>query len=513
MERNDLESLKMKISSLDVNEQKLRDLYLRDIALGKIAGPMTGYASIDKPWLKYYGAQEINSDIPRLKAYDYVVLNNKNNLDSVAIEFLGTKLTYRQLFKKVDEVTKSLYSLGVRNGDIVTLAMANTPETIYLFYGLNRLGAICNFIDPRYSEDEFKRELNAVNSKYLFSLDMCSDIISKVLPETNIEKIIYLSPIETMPFFIRKMYELKKQSSIDYNDSVITWKDFISLSKSINEDNIDSPYKNDEPLALVHTGGTTGVPKGVLLTNESFVSMANMHLTGNLEFKKGDKFLNFLPPFIAYCISNGINMPLTVGVSISLVPTFKPEDFPNLLKKYKPNHVLSGPILWEFLMKSDINDLSYLISPVSGGDSLTSEMEIKINQYLISKGCKYKLAQGYGMSEVTSAATYSPERANKTGSVGIPFIKNIISVFDPETLEEKEYGEDGEIWISTPTMMKEYYNNVSETNNVIVIDKYGRTWIRTSDIGKITQDGNIIIIGRVKRMIVRNGNKIFPSQC
>ena len=264
------------------------------------------------------------------------------------------------------------------------------------------------------------------------------------------------------------------------------------------------------PITLVHTGGTTGVPKGVVLTNENFVTMANMHLHGDFDYEKHDKFLNILPPFIAYCLCNGINMPLSIGLEVTLIPVFEPQDFPKLLDKYKPNHVLSGPILWEYVLKSDIKDLSYLKNPVSGGDALSMETELRINDYLKERGSKVKLTQGYGMSEVSSAVCYSYERSNVPGSVGIPFVKNNISVFDPDTLEEKKYGEEGEIWISTKTAMLEYYNNDSETQK-LKVNKDGKEWIRTSDIGKISSNGNIFVIGRMKRMIVRSGNKIFPS--
>ena len=265
------------------------------------------------------------------------------------------------------------------------------------------------------------------------------------------------------------------------------------------------------PVTIVHTGGTTGEPKGVVLTNENFVAMANMHMHGGLDYEKDDKFLNILPPFIAYCLCNGINMPLTLGLEVTIIPQWDVPDFPMILDKYKPNHVLAGPILWDYVTKSDIRDLSYLKTPVSGGDALNEELEKRINDFFKKKNCKSKVAQGYGMTEVSSAAVFSKQEANKIGSVGIPFIKNNVSIFDPETLLEKNIGEEGEIWISSPTVMKEYYNNNIATEELKITTIDGNNWIRTGDIGKIDLDGNLYIVGRMKRMIVRNGNKIFPA--
>lgn len=504
-----LEEYRKKVADLSINEQKLRDLYLRDLALGKIQGPPTGYASLDKPWLKYYSEDCIEQDVPKMKAYDYLVLNNHQHLDSNALNYFGKKITYRELFENIDKVAKSLLVLGVRPGDIVTIASANTPETVYLFYALNKIGAISNMIDPRNSAIEIRDELNKVNSEYFIYIDIASPSVKDAVNGTHVKKCVSVSALESLPRLVKFAASLNnKKENINIHNNM-KWCDFIKLGSNYKGE-IENIYSENMPITLVHTGGTTGVPKGVVLTNENFVTMANMHLHGDFDYEKHDKFLNILPPFIAYCLCNGINMPLSIGLEVTLVPAFEPQDFPKLLDKYKPNHVLSGPILWEYVLKSDIKDMSYLKNPVSGGDALSLETELKINEFLKSKGCKVKLTQGYGMSEVSSAVCYSYERANVPGSVGIPFVKNNISVFDPDTLEEKTYGEEGEIWISTKTAMLNYYNNDIETQNLKVF-KDGQEWIRTSDIGKILPNGSIVVIGRMKRMIVRSGNKIFPS--
>lgn len=505
MTKEDLVELKKHIASLSDEEKKERDLYLRKLSLGEIEGPMTGYASIDKPWLKYYDEDDLMIDIPSCKAYDFFVANNINNLDSIAINFLGRKITYRELIKKIDDTTKALYNNGVRENDIVTLIMPICPETVYLFYAINRLGAICNALNPFSSYEDLKNELENTNSQHVFSIDLCHDIVDKVNQELHLKDIIYINPVNSAPFYIKYGYNINNKYK-NYDK----WNRFIYSEKNKKNSNLDSNYKKNQVLAIVHTGGTTGHPKGVELTNESFVSMAAMYKNGGLNFKKGESFLNFLPPFIAWCLCNGINMPLTLGAEITLVPTFKPEDFPKLMKKYKPNHVLSGPILWEICVKDGINDMSYLKSPVSGGDSLPIEAEKRINEYLKKCGCPYEIAQGYGMTEVGSSATFSVVGSYEEGTVGIPNNKNIISVFD-EDGNELPINEDGELWISTPSLMKGYYNNPEATSEIIVTDKTGRTWIKTADIGRITPTGHVKIVGRMKRIIVRSGQKIFPT--
>ena len=509
MKKEDLIKLKKHISELSDESEKKRNLYLRDLSNGTLQGPPTGYASIDKPWLQFYKEKDILTDIPRMKAYDYLLLNNVDHKNKRAISFLGKDISYEEMFNKIDLVAKALVAQGVKEGDIVSAAIANTPENVYLLYALNKIGAIYNVIDPRYSSEEFKREIKNVDSKFVISMNMCLDNILKIKDSTNIEKIVCISPLETKPL-LKIASNIKQEKKPIYSCDVLSWKDFLNSGKSINYE-VSSSFVANQPVVVVHTGGTTGDPKGVLLTNENFVSMAQMHKNGGLEYSINDTFLNLLPPFVAFCLSNGINMPLTLGLDVILIPMFDVPKFPEILDKNKPNHILAGPILWEYTMNSDIKDLSYLKTPVSGGDSLNEATETKINNYFKEKGCKYKVAQGYGMSEVSSTATFSIENANKLGSVGIPLIKNNISIFDPETLVEKQYGEEGEIWISTPTAMKEYLNNPMATNELIVTDESGKKWIRTGDIGKLDNEGHLFIIGRMKRMIVRNGNKIFPA--
>lgn len=506
---DELKEYRKQLSTLTEEEQKERDLYLKKLADGTLQGPPTGKPSIDKQWLKYYEDNDINQDIPNMNVYDYLVMNNNNNLNKKAINYYDMIITFKELFKNIDDVTKSLISLGVKDGDIVTMAMASTPEMIYLFYALNRIGAISNVIDPRYSPDEMKRELNKVDSKFFISLDNCYSNSRKIISETKVEKTVCLSAIESMPLPIKLASKIKNgQTKMD--DSTIGWKEFLKNGQNIKQ-NYKTTYQKNHPITIVHTGGTTGDPKGVILTNENFIAMANMHMHGGLDYDKNDTFLNILPPFIAYCLCNGINMPLTLGLEVSIVPQWDVPDFPKIMDKYKPNHVLAGPILWEYVINSDIKDLSYLKTPVSGGDVLNSELEKRVNSFFESKNCNVKLAQGYGMTEVSSAAVFAKQNANKIGSVGIPFIKNTVSIFDPDTLVEKNVGEEGEIWISTPTAMSGYYNNEIATNELKITTIDGKNWIRTSDIGKIDNDGNVFIVGRTKRMIVRNGNKIFPA--
>lgn len=514
MKSEDLTKLKEKISQLSSEEKKLRDLYLRDISLGNICGPITGYASIDKPWLKYYEKIGITKEIPKVKAYDLIHNKYANNKELISLNYFGKKITYYEMFNNIEMVAKSLKKIGVQKGDIVLMALPTIPEMVYVFYALNRIGAIVDTVDPRIKSDRYKQIISETNAKYLFAIDMCYPTISSLLKEVDLYKVILTSATTSLPLPIKMLSLLKNKNRYKITDNkIIEWSDFIKLGQNYLGE-VDCKYSADMPVVIVHTGGTTGEPKGVILTNENFNTMAVTQEISGFNSQEKDKFLTFLPPFIAYCLVNAIHDPLYLGFENILIPKFDASDFPNLMYKYKPNHVLAGPILWDYFIKNkkiQKEDLSYLKSPISGGDVLNIELEREINNFFKQHNCNIPIASGYGLTEVSAAAIYSKSTAYKEGFVGIPYVKNNVSVFVPGTKEELPYNQEGEICISTKTLMKEYFNNRSATANIIKKLADGERWIYTGDLGIIDHDGSIKVSGRIKRLIVRNGNKIFPS--
>ena len=517
MNKEDLIRLKKKIVELSDKEKKERDLYLRNISLGNILGPMTGYASIDKPWLKYYNENNIDKERLNCSAYDYMKHYNINNLSYNAINYMGNIITYKELLDKIDEVTKSLINLNVKSGDVVTLIMANIPENIYLFYAINRLGAVANIIDPRLKTDEIIEIANNNKSKLVIAIDsfMNKKNILNIKKNSDIENIVLVNPLETLKNNKLISFAISCKEKINYhlsNKNFIRWSDFINNGRDVTLSDIPK-YDEEKDAIMVRTGGTTGKPKIVVLSNKNLNEMANQHFLGEYNFNKKDLFLNFLPPFIAYGICGATHMPLVLGLENILIPKFDAKDFPKLMKKYKPNVVFGGPILYEKMMNSKKTkniDLSSLRVPVSGGDTMNIELENKINKYFEDNNCYHTIGQGYGMTEVSSSACYSKENSYVIGSVGIPLINNSISIFDTDTMEEKMVNEEGEVCIKTDTMMSRYFNNEIENNNVIKIHEDGSIWVHTGDIGKMNSNGNLFVIGRMKRMIVSNGSKIFP---
>ncbi len=462
---------------------------------------LTGYPSIDKPWLKYYSEEAINAPLPECTMYEAAYSGNEDHLDKVIFEFYGRKITAKQFFDRVDDVAAALTSLSIKHGDTVTICMLNTPETVYLMYAINKIGAIANLLCPVSPKEELLHDINLCKSEVLFTLDIFQDKMLEIIDHTCIKKVVVakLKQSMSLPFRIAVTI-IKKQKSIPLAEDLrfLTWNHFMKhkdYSFVVNHDPKDVA-------AIVYTGGTTGGSKGVALTNYSIVATAWQYIHGGADIERNDTWAEVLPLFIAYGVSCALQIPLMVGIKIHL--RLPMTDTIDQLARFRPNHIMSGPDSWNQLaeLAKDI-DLSFLKEPISGGDTLPVPVEQKVNSYLDKQGSKYPLMNGYGMSEVCAAVSCNNIRIHKEGTVGIPFVKNIVSAFDIDTQEEKKTGEEGELCICTPSMMWGYVNNKAETENIARKHSDGKVWIHTGDLGFIDEDGFIHINGRLKRYLMR----------
>lgn len=514
MKKEDLLKLKDKIIRLSEEDSKKRDLYLRDISLDKVLGPQIGYASVDKPWLKYYNENIFDVNIPNLSAYEFMLESNKNNLDKVALTYFGKKYSYRQLFNIINVVENSFRNMGVKQGDIVSIAIPNVPENVFIFYALNKIGAVANFIDLRLKNEALIDAINSVKSEILVGCDLFLKNVCDIIDDTNLKKVVVVSPSDSLLPFVKQLYSLSNKTFNTMDNRFIKWNKF--LKNNNNYDNIIENDKSDIEACILHTSGTTGKSKGVVLSNYALNSMAMQYRYIGIDYNNKDKFMNQVPPFLAYNIILSTHMPLCMGLNIVMLPNYEPDKFAEHIMKYKINHVLAGPADWtNFLENEKIknSDLSYLSTMGSGSDKINSETKNKIDDLLASRGVKYKILEGYGMTEVGSAACSSLRNINVLNSVGVPLPFMTIGIFDPNTNGELPYNTDGEICIKGPTMMNGYYNDKEATDETIKLHSDNTLWVHTGDIGHIDQNGVLYLSGRMKRIIVRHdGIKISPFE-
>lgn len=514
MNRNDLNNYKIHLASLSEEEKTLRDLFLRELAIGELQGPSTGVPSIDKPWIKHYEDQAIKVESPKCTAYEYLCERNKNNLDYIAINFFDKRITYRKMFQYIDDAAQSLSQMGVKKGDYVTFCVPTIPETIYLFYALNKIGAAGNFIDLRTNPERILKYINMTDSKVVVAFHNVLGKVKSILPESTASFIVDIDVTDSLPFIKKTLYSLKVKDPYEgeYDEHIIRWKSFIKNGKRASVQPLGE--YNDFPVAIVYTGGTTGEPKGAVLSNESLNMPCIQYANADIPRGNNDVFVNIMPPFIAYGLVDGVHLPLSLGMEALLMPKFDAREFSQILKKYKPAHFIGIPSHYDILMKdprTEGMDLSFVKNAGCGGDTIPPALEISVNKFLKEHNCENYMRLGYGLTENAAMSIFDVNnKVTKTGSTGIPMQKMNIGVFE-ESGNELPYGETGELWIKSPAAIMGYYGNEIESKNIFA-EFYGEKWIKTGDYAKIDEDGNVFLMGRKRVMFTRpDGHNVFPE--
>ena len=461
---------------------------------------LTGYPSIDKPWLKYYSNDMIQKELPRMNIYEYVRQCNVDNLDKIALDYEFVSISYKDMFVAINATADSLTAMGIKEGDTITSCLPNVPEAVYLIYASAKIGAKIDLIDPLTNQSLLAKYCDNAKSKVFFTLDIMSESAIANLNVCSYGHVVLVSPTESLPL------PNTTSEGVTFNEHVISWATFITNGKNAHSELVE--YKKNMPFAILHTGGTTGIPKGALLSHDNMNSLAFQVINSPLEMRRGETVLNLMPPFASYGLGNGIQVHLCAGMRIRLIPTYDPTVIDQQIVKYKPNRVAFTPAHVECLLKSELLndvDLSFLHHPIVGGDTLALKTEIGINELLKNAGCMDRIAKGYGLTETCSGTCFCVNNeVNKLLSVGIPLSKNTMAVFDFEDHnKELPYNEVGEIAIISDNNMLGYLNMPEETRKTLIRHSDGNVWLHTGDIGYIDKDGNVFIDGRMRRMIIQ----------
>ncbi len=469
------------------------------------------------PWLAYYSREARSIKFTNKSIYDYLEDCVGNDLDFYALNYFGTRITYNEMFKRIELIGRSLRSLGVKKGDIVTICMPNTPEAVETFYAANYIGAVADMIHPLSGAAEIKHYLQESKSRILILYDANYEKVKDLLEDTSVYKTIITSVSESMPKMLEVGYKLTqgiriKKPSFKEKD-YMTWTDFVNLGYGYRKDVKVSMDENDLAIIL-HSGGTTGTPKGIMISNYAFNALAQQSGVNVINVRPQDKIMTILPIFHGFGLGVCTHAPLCLRVEVILIPEFDGKRFHKTIQKYHPNVIAGVPTLWEAMLSNkrfENVDLSCLKYVISGGDFLPLSMEDEMNKFLRSRGASISITKGYGMTESVAATAYTFDGTNEPGSIGIPMVGNDFCICAPDSVEPLPYGEEGEICVNGPTLMMGYLNNEKETANVLKKHNDGKVWLHTGDIGYIAPNGVIYFTQRLKRVIISSGFNVYPS--
>ena len=418
------------------------------------------------------------------------------------------------MFEEIEKTAKALIEMGVGKGDVVTVITVSCVNSVILFYALNRIGAISNYINVLASAEEYEKYCRNAESEYVFVLDLFAEKAVTAIDQIGHGKICVFSLADYMPFPISVMYRLKMRKLKQYNnENVINWKDFFRKA----EKNNSLPQFHDcrEVSIYAHTSGTTGFPKTVLHTDYAYNAVAKQY---SLCFKhdRNEIFLNMIVPFVTYGMLTCMHMPLCLGLTLVLIPKYDANDLSKYIRKYHPKHMLGIPsyfipMLSDEKMKN--MDLSCVDTLGAGGEGFTEKIEKECNKFLHEHNSKANVLMGYGLTEVCSSAITEFNEYTKTGSVGIPLVKNSIRVWNNEQNRECTYDEQGEVQICSPSLMRGYKEE--DMNEILQMDEQHNVWLKSQDIGFIDKDGFLHISGRMKRFLILGPNgmayKVLPK--
>lgn len=468
------------------------------------------------PWYESYGDIPQHLEYPDCSLYDMIVEVKNEHPNNISYNYYGTKVTYKQFIKQIDDAAKSFKNLGVEKGDKVTICMPNTPEAIISFYALNKIGAIANMVHPLSSENEIKNFLNTSESVAIVTINVAVKKISNIINDTNVKYTIVVSPKDSMPKALGVGYFLTTGRKIKIHSDkrfVMSWKQFIDNGKHYEQET-NEHTKGNYPAAILYSGGTSGTPKGIIHSNLAFNSVAISGVTvcGNL--KAGDSILAIMPVFHGFGIGIGIHTFQVLGGTSILIPQFSVKEFHKYLSKYKPNVIAGVPTLFEALLtnkKINKMDLSYLKVLFSGGDSLSKNLKEEIDQFLKDHKSTIQVREGYGLTECLAGTCLTPTTMYRDDSIGLPYPDFYYKIVEPNTQTELPYGEVGEMCISGPSVMMGYLNEPKETAHALQLHEDGMLWLHTGDLGCMDSDGWVYFKQRLKRMIISSGYNVYPQ--
>ena len=466
--------------------------------------------------------QEIYKDSQK-NVYDFIRESVKGYEDYTALTYFDRVISYRDYMIQVNQYADRLRSLGLRKGDVISLVLGNTPETVYYFYAAWAIGCIICPLDPRTNPEGILDSIQRSKARILCVLfDVFSTKITPIFDRLNVEKIIVVNLTDEMPsslkgfigkrIYSKRIKKLKQEDKYFSSTKVVLNKDFLKNASTVEVQTVYEKTEQGMPAAHIFTSGTEGNPKAAVHTHEAYIRKSKQVKYALPKDLPGDTFLGIIPFFSAYGTFNGLNNSLARAMNVILIPTFKTSEFVELVCKHKPNTLIAVPNHWhdfslqiESLMKKyKISDLSFIKYPISGGDKQPSADVFACNELFRKHGSEAMLIRGYGSTEVAGAVatTIANEDLEDGEYSGVLFPGTKYKLMDPNTKEISDSVQEGELLVSDPAMMIGYYDNDEETKrNMVEID--GIRYFNMGDLFRIDDKGRLYFCGRSKRVVIR----------
>lgn len=458
-------------------------------------------------------------DYPELTMFQMVERIAQQSPDAPAYEFYGRQVSYRGFVQRIQRAARAFTAMGIGKGDVVTICLPNIPQALDCFYALSRIGAVANMVHPLSAQSEITFYLNFSGSKVILTADMFYEKVEAALQKADHPVTVLvarmqdeLSPLMAVAYTAK---EGRKYLRFPNTDHAILWKNF--LKKGTEDIAVPDPgYDTGRTAVILYSGGTSGTPKGICLSDLNFNACAIQAKDAiKQDLEPGLTMLSCMPVFHGFGLGINIHTVLIYGACCILMPSFNGKSYAKMLSTRKPNFIAGVPTIFEALLhipQLDGVDLSFLKGMFCGGDSLSVELKKKVDAFLKEHNAAIQIREGYGLTECVTASCLTPADTYRERSIGLPFADTQYCIVHPGTDEEVPAGTEGEIILTGPTTMLKYLRNPEETASTLRTLPDGRVWLYTGDLGYMDEDGYVYFRQRIKRMIITNGYNVYPSQ-
>ncbi|HEY6807388.1 MAG TPA: AMP-binding protein [Gemmatimonadales bacterium] len=466
------------------------------------------------PWLSAYGTVPPRLEYPGGALADVVLAAAALRPAARALTYFGARTSYRGLAEAIERCAAALAALGLRAGDRITIALPTCPQGVIAFYAANRLGAVAVMVHPLCPAPEIAEYIRASRSRIALTLDLCYPKFAAELAAHRLDALVLTRIADPLGPLARLAYRWtrgRRAPRVPAEPRLHWWRPLLAALRPSVAPAAAGP---DALAAIFFSGGTTGSPKGVMLSNRNLIA-EGMQAAAWVALGEGDRMLAALPIFHGVGLGLCVNAVLLSGGTAILVPTFTADSVAQAIRKWRPTLMVGVPTMYDALARGDAlagADLRPLRAAFSGADALPRPIKERFEEAVARQGGAVTLVEGYGLTEAVTAIMAMPLGEYRERSVGVPFPDMRAAIFRPGTAEELPAGAEGEICVAGPAVMLGYLDDPAATAEAIRRHPDGRLWLHTGDVGSRDRDGFFYFTVRRKRMIKSSGFNVYPGQ-